>query len=114
MITVIEVDHSFAICFPHQILQDVHDIIAAQFRYVNPDSKQFSLIENSERPSEEALDDKLRKDWFDFFIAKAKDIATNPNYCRQLLTAIIYEKFNLTEEIVSDLIIYFDLPFTIK
>ncbi len=103
-----------AVSFDHRLLQNIHDIIAAHFRYLNPDSKQFVISENNEKSVEEILDAKLRQEWTEFFRKKANEIARNPNYCRQILTAVIYKKFNLADEILSDLIIHFDFTFTVK
>ena len=97
--------------FDHRVLQSIHDIIAAHFRYLNPESKQLLLFGNNKNSLED-LDAKLRQEWTEYFRVKANKIAHNPNYCRQILVAVIYDRFNLADEIVSDLIIHFDLPFT--
>ncbi len=96
-----------AISFDHRVMQNLHDIIAANFRYLHPDSKQFSLFKEDGHHTEKDLEERLRAEWKSYFKEKAIYIGKNPNFCRQILNAIIYDKEFILEDFAFEL---FEIP----
>jgi hypothetical protein len=71
--------------FDHRILQEVHDIIAACFRFKRPDLLQLTLEFEHKDPIQ-----RIQDEWCRFFSAEAQHLAQCPDFTRALLTAVGY------------------------
>lgn len=71
--------------FDHRTLQDIHDLIAAWFRFSRDDRGQLRLGE-----TEEAFRDRLAAEWRTFFEEEAGRLSTDDEIARAVLTAAAF------------------------
>ncbi len=71
--------------FDHRTLQDVHDLIAAWFRFSQDDGGQLRLGE-----TEETYRARLATEWRDFFEREITRLSADDEFARAVLTAAAF------------------------
>lgn len=72
--------------FDHRVLQEAHDIIAANFRFrFDPGGQMILPFEDT------SYEEYLKISWIKFFIEEAKELAEYDITARMILTAVGYE-----------------------
>lgn len=72
--------------FDHRVLQDAHDLIAAEFRYQRADLPQPPLPFDSDTER-----NRLEEHWRSFVRDEAKQLAREPETCRAILMTVAYQ-----------------------
>jgi len=71
--------------FDHRTLQDIHDLIAAWFRFSQDDGGQLRLGE-----SDETYTDRLGAEWRAFFEAEVTGLSADDEFARAVLVAAAF------------------------
>jgi hypothetical protein len=71
--------------FDHRTLQDIHDLIAAWFRFSKDDGGQLRLGEN-----EEAYKARLAAEWRTFFDEEVGSLSADDEFARNVLVATAF------------------------
>lgn len=85
--------------FDHRLLQGIHDVCAALFRFDNPNSAQLSFQQNHDETPEVALSRNLRWKWMDAVWDFAKKQSRNADFCRNLVESVVDENFQLASNL---------------
>jgi hypothetical protein len=72
--------------FDHRVIQEAHDIIAANFRFrFDPGGQMILPFEDT------SYEEYLKISWIKFFVEEAKELAEYDITARMILTAVGYE-----------------------
>jgi hypothetical protein len=71
--------------FDHRTLQDIHDMIAAWFRFSQDDGGQLRLGE-----TDEAYQDRIASEWRTFFEGEVGSLISDDEFVRAVLVAAAY------------------------
>jgi len=71
--------------FDHRTLQDIHDMIAAWFRFAQDDGGQLRLGE-----TDEAYQQRLAADWRTFFEGEVGNLIADDEFTRVVLVAVAF------------------------
>jgi len=71
--------------FDHRTLQEIHDLVAAWFRFSQDDGGQLRLCE-----TEEAYQDRLAAEWRTFFEEEVGRLSSDDEFARDVLVAAAF------------------------
>ena len=71
--------------FDHRTLQDVHDRIAAWFRFRRAHGPQLNIGEDYAK-----FEERLEREWRKFFADELKRLVEDDEFTRLVLTAVVY------------------------
>lgn len=70
--------------FDHRGVQDAHDAIAAWFRWVRKESRQYQLGESKEDHVK-----RLKREWRDFFVEEVERLCADDEFVRMVCKAAV-------------------------